>query len=431
MSILRTMTTGASGLRAHSEALGVTGDNIANVSTVGFKRSRANFEDVLGRSVAGATAIPMGGSGSRLAHVQQMWQQGALITTGAPTDLALSGDGLFIVSGNSDGVDGDFYTRAGQFTLDQTGFIVNPDGLRLQGYPAEDDGRLSAVVGDLQIEGGTVAAVPTANVALATNLDARAVPPAGGFNPADPANTSNFSTTSRVYDSLGTAHDVTIYFVNTAAGAWDWHALVDGGELTGGTAGTPTESASGTLAFDTAGALTAETTVASTWNFAGATPGQVIAFDFGTSIAEGGTGLGQTTQFSSVSSVAALTQDGSAAGQVSAIRIESDGVITGVFENGQSRTLGQVAVADFANTTGLARNGNNLWSETRDSGLPLVGAGGTGGRGLIVSGSLEASNVDLGSEFVDLIQFQRGFSANSKIITTADEMYQELVNIKR
>jgi len=431
MSILRTMTTGAAGLRAHSEALGVTGDNIANVSTVGFKRSRANFEDVLGRSVAGATAIPLGGSGSRLAHVQQMWQQGALITTGAPTDLALSGDGLFIVSGNSDGVDGDFYTRAGQFTLDQAGFIVNPDGLRLQGYPAEDDGRLSAVVGDLQVEGGTVAAVPTANVALATNLDARAVPPAGGFNPADPANTSNFSTTSRVYDSLGTAHDVTLYFVNTAAGAWDWHAMVDGGELTGGTAGTPTESASGTLAFNTAGALTAETTVASTWNFAGATPGQVIAFDFGTSIAEGGTGLGQTTQFSSVSSVAALTQDGSAAGQVSAIRIESDGVITGVFENGQSRTLGQVAVADFANTTGLARNGNNLWSETRDSGLPLVGAGGTGGRGLIVSGSLEASNVDLGSEFVDLIQYQRGFSANSKIITTADEMYQELVNIKR
>ena len=431
MSILRTMTTGAAGLRAHSEALGVTGDNIANVSTVGFKRSRANFEDVLGRSVAGATAIPLGGSGSRLAHVQQMWQQGALITTGAPTDLALSGDGLFIVSGNSDGVDGDFYTRAGQFTLDQAGFIVNPDGLRLQGYPAEDDGRLSAVVGDLQVEGGTVAAVPTANVALATNLDARAVPPAGGFNPADPANTSNFSTTSRVYDSLGTAHDVTLYFVNTAAGAWDWHALVDGGELTGGTAGTPTESASGTLAFNTAGALTAETTVASTWNFVGATPGQVIAFDFGTSIAEGGTGLGQTTQFSSVSSVAALTQDGSAAGQVSAIRIESDGVITGVFENGQTRTLGQVAVADFANTTGLARNGNNLWSETRDSGLPLVGAGGTGGRGLIVSGSLEASNVDLGSEFVDLIQYQRGFSANSKIITTADEMYQELVNIKR
>jgi len=425
------MTTGAAGLRAHSEALGVTGDNIANVSTVGFKRSRANFEDVLGRSVAGATAIPLGGSGSRLAHVQQMWQQGALITTGAPTDLALSGDGLFIVSGNSDGVDGDFYTRAGQFTLDQAGFIVNPDGLRLQGYPAEDDGRLSAVVGDLQGEGGTVAAVPTANVALATNLDARAVPPAGGFNPADPANTSNFSTTSRVYDSLGTAHDVTLYFVNTAAGAWDWHAVVDGGELIVGTAGTPTESASGTLAFNTAGALTAETTVASTWNFVGATPGQVIAFDFGTSIAEGGTGLGQTTQFSSVSSVAALTQDGSAAGQVSAIRIESDGVITGVFENGQTRTLGQVAVADFANTTGLARNGNNLWSETRDSGLPLVGAGGTGGRGLIVSGSLEASNVDLGSEFVDLIQYQRGFSANSKIITTADEMYQELVNIKR
>ena len=431
MSILRTMYTGSAGLRAHSEALGVTGDNIANANTVGFKRSRAVFEDALGRSIAGASAIATAGAGSRLAHVQQMWTQGALLTTDAPTDLAISGNGLFMVNGNVDGVDGRFYTRAGQFHLDSDGFLVNPDNLRLQGYQADSTGALSATVGDLQVGSGTIPAVPTANVLMTANLDANAVTPTLPWDPADPGGTSNYSTTTTVYDSLGAAHDMTVYFRKTGAGAWDWHAMVDGAEITGGTPGVPTEGASGSMTFTTDGALATSTTAASSWDFVGATPGQAIAFDFGTSIAAGGTGLTGSTQFATPSSVASLSQDGYAAGQVSAIAVEGDGTVTGIFGNGQRRTLGQVAVADFASVDGLGRAGHNLWTETQASGDPLVGAAGSGGRGSLVSGALEGSNVDLGSEFVDLIAYQRGFSATSKVITTADEMYQELVNLKR
>ncbi len=432
MSIIRSMTTGASGLRAHGEALGVVSDNIANVSTVGYKRSRAVFEDVLGRSVAGAQSIPMGGAGARVAHVEQMWAQGALLATGAPTDLAVSGDGFFVVRGNVEGVDGNFYTRAGQMHVDSDGYLVNPDGLHLQGYPADDRGVLAGSIGDLRVRPGAIPAAPTATVDVATNLDARTVT-RGPFDPLDPGGTSDFSTTVTVYDSLGAAHDVTVYFQRTGPGQWGWHAMVDGGEVTGGTPGTPFQGASGTLAFTTDGELDVETSAApGTWNFVGATAGQAIAFDFGTSITtDGGTGLDGATQFADDSSVSALRQDGFAAGEVAGIAVGQDGTITGVFTNGQRRTLGQVALATFESERGLARTGHNLWSATDASGEALVGAAASGRRGAIVSGALEGSNVDLASEFVDLIAYQRGFQASSRIITTADEMYQEVVALKR
>jgi flagellar hook protein FlgE len=266
---------------------------------------------------------------------------------------------------------------------------------------------------------------------MSVNLDSNApVPPA--WDPTDPAGTSSFSSPVTVYDSLGNAHEATIYYRNTGGNSWEWHAMVDGAELTGGTAGVPTEGASGTLTFTTNGELDTETTTASSWDFAGATAGQAIAFDFGDSLTtDGGTGLSGSTQYASPSTVTALTQDGFAAGSVAGISIAGDGNITGVFTNGQRRTLGQLAVADFASVEGLERTGQGMWTETQASGEPLYGAAGSGGRGAVVSGALEGSNVDLAREFVDLIAFQRGFSANSKIITTADEMYQELVSLKR
>lgn len=427
MSIIRSMTTGASGMRAEGEALTVVSDNIANVNTIGYKRSRAVFEDVLGRSVMGASALPTSGGGSRVSHIEQLWTQGALVTTGVPTDLAISGDGLFVVHGSSDGIDGQFYTRAGQFHVDQNGFVVNPDGLRLQGYQADDNGVIGATLGDLQVDGMTLPATPTGTVTLSANVDANATGTV--WDPAAPSGDAVASTT--VYDSLGQAHEATVYFINNGAGAWDWHAMVDGAEIAGGTPGTPFEGASGTLTFNTDGSLQATTTTASTWDFVGATAGQAIAFDFGTSIAAGGTGFGGTTQLAADSSVNVSRQDGFSGGTVAGIRIEADGTVTGVFASGQDRALGRVAVASFASSTGLARAGHNLWAESVSSGEALVGDAGAGGRGSIVSGSLETSNVDLGSEFVDLIAFQRGFSANSKIVTTADEMYQELVSLKR
>jgi flagellar hook protein FlgE len=208
--------------------------------------------------------------------------------------------------------------------------------------------------------------------------------------------------------------------------------MVDGGELTGGVAGTPTEVANGTLTFTTDGALDTETSAGSSWDFVDATPAQQIAFDFGTSITtDAGKGLDGTTQFASPNATVGLKQNGYAAGSVAGISIGQDGVITGVFSNGQQRALGQVVTADFANVNGLDRTGQGMWIATQASGEALIGAADTGGRGPVVAGTLEQANVDLGTEFVNLIAYQRGFQANARVITTSDDMYGELVNIKR
>ncbi|MFK7988923.1 MAG: flagellar hook protein FlgE [Sandaracinaceae bacterium] len=431
MSIMRSLNTAASGIRTHSEALSVVGDNLTNDNTVGFKRSRANFSDVLGRSIAGSSAAPQAGAGSKMGSIQQMWSQGALMTTDAPTDLALNGNGFFVVDGQVGGIEGQYYTRAGQFGIDQEGFLVSQEGLRLQGYPADDAGAVSGSLGDLEVEAGTLPATPTTAVDLAAQLDSdEVVGPA--FDPADPGNTSNFSSTVTTYDSLGNAHEVTVYYRKSGSNSWEWHAMADGAEITGGTPGTPFEGASGTLTFTTNGELDTETTTASSWDFVDATPGQAIAFDFGDAITtDGGTGLVGSSQHASPSDTVGISQDGFGAGSVAGISIAQDGTITGVFTNGQRRTLGQVAIADFSSVDGLERAGQGLWTETQASGEALVGAAGSGGRGSVTSGALEGSNVDLAREFVDLIAYQRGFSANSRIVTTADEMYSELVNLKR
>jgi flagellar hook protein FlgE len=428
MSILRSLTIGVSGLRANSEALSVTGDNIANVNTVGFKRARAVFSDVL---TAANGPVNHSQAGTRLAHVEQIWTQGAIVTTDSPTDLAISGEGLFVLAGTAQGLEGRFYTRAGQFHFDDTGTLVNLDGLRLQGYTAAGDGTMGTAIGDIQIEDRAVAGVPTTAIELGLNLDSEATVPAA-WDPTDPGSTSSFAHNVTTYDSLGASHELTVYYRKTGPGAWEWHAMADGGELTGGTAGVATEVASGTLAFTTNGALDQETNGPVSINWADATPGQVIAFNFGTSITgEAGTGLDGSTQFAQASANVKLQQNGYGAGTVSAVEIERDGMITGVFSNGQQRTLGQVVTAGFPDPSGLKGLSNNVWVETEDSGQALIGGADAGGRGEIVSASLEQSNVDLGTEFVNLIAYQRGFQANSRIITTSDEMYQELVNIKR
>jgi flagellar hook protein FlgE len=278
---------------------------------------------------------------------------------------------------------------------------------------------------------GTVPASPTTSVSISANLDSNeTVKPT--FDATNTAGTSNFSNNVTAYDSLGNAHEITVYYHKNASNSWDWHAMADGGELTGGVAGTPTEVASGSVTFTTAGALDTETTGSSSWDFVDATPAQAIDFDFGDSITtDGGTGLGGTTQFASPNATVGLTQNGYAAGSVAGISIGSDGVITGVFSNNQERVLGQVVTANFADVDGLQRAGNNLWIASQQSGEALIGGADTGGRGPIVAGALEQANVDLGTEFVNLIAYQRGFEANSKVITTSDDIYGELVNIKR
>ncbi|MCC6812216.1 MAG: flagellar hook protein FlgE [Deltaproteobacteria bacterium] len=431
MSISSSMNIGASGLSAHGDAIEITGDNIANANTIGFKGSRATFEDVMGQTVLGSGGQPARtGMGVRLGPVEKNFDQGSLQNTGAVTDLALDGSGFFVYAGTQGGVTGDFYSRAGQLHIAQDGTLQNPQGMRLQGHPVDAQGQLQASVGDLRVANTTLPPLATANATINANLDSGATVPAA-FSTADPYGTSSFSTSVTAYDSLGNARKIDVFFRNAGGGTYEWYALTDGSNVTGGTAGTPFQGANGTLTFNTSGALDTVTGNASTWNFLGATAGQALNFDFGDAIAAGGTGLAGSTQFAGASTVQKLEQDGYSAGTIRGISIGDDGVITGSFSNGQKRTIGQVVVATFPSDAGLDRLGSSMFGQTAASGAAMLGDPSTGARGRVVSGSLEQSNVDLGKEFVDLIALQRGFQANSKIVTTADEMLQETMQLKR
>jgi flagellar hook protein FlgE len=425
MSITNSLYIGISGLQAHGEAISVVGDNIANASTVGYKRNRAEFSDVLGGQLDSQRL----GGGVRLSGTQTMWDQGAVTQTGNPLDLAIRGGGMFVVKGNHGGQTAQYYTRDGRMHLDNQGFVVNQQGLRLQGFTIDPTGTRALAPSDLPLGAreSPPAATTTANMTL--NLDANAVTPPA-WDPLNPNTTSNYATSATVYDSLGAAHHVEVFFRSQGAGAWEYHAMVDGGELAGGVKGTLTEIGTGTLLFNSAGALQSQTT-AGTANFVNATPGQAIAFTFGDDIASGGTGLAGTTQFAGASAVNGLDIDGRAAGKLTDIVISDDGKIRGVFDNGDKIELAQVALADFANEQGLERAGDGLTVETAASGRPLIDVPGTGARGAVSAGAVEGSNVDLSNELVTLIAFQRAFQANAKTVTTADEMMQDINNLKR
>lgn len=418
--VLKALNTGVSGLRAEGEAIGVVGDNIANVNTVGFKAQRAIFQDILGRSILAGGASP--GAGVRVGKVQQLFTQGNLSNTGVSTDLALSGDGFFVVRGTVEGLTGSFFTRAGQFVIDKDGYLVNPSGLRVQGYAADSSGAFAASLSDLQAPTTAIAPRATEAAQVTANLDA-AEADSLGWDLTDPANSANFSTTMTVYDSLGAAHTMDIYFVKTGTGSWDYHVTVPGADV--GSPDPLVEIGSGNLAFDEYGALTSVTeNTAISADFVGAASGQAITVDFGT----GFTGV---TQFASPSNISSQSQDGYASGDFSGLVVDSQGVVTGLYTNGEKLPIGQLAIAKFRSNDGLGRAGNTLWIDTRESGEPVMGTAGSGGRGSVSSGAVELANVDLAEEFVGLIIHQRSFSANSRTITTADEMLQELMSIKR
>ncbi len=426
MSVFSGLSIGTTGLASSSVDLSVISDNIANSSTIGFKAGRAAFEDALAQSVIGGAGQV--GLGSRLQAVQKLMSQGALSTTGVATDLALQGAGYFVVSGSHNGQTGTFFTRAGQFTVDANGYLVNLDGLRVQGYSADATGAVSGAAGDLLVGTASAQPQPTGKITVKANLQADAAL-APAWDPTNPAGTSTFSTSVSVYDSLGTAHQTQVFFSKTAAG-WDWHAMTDGGGLTGGTAGQLTEVANGTLTFDTQGRLSA-VTQASSFDPLGAVNPQALSFDFGDPTGTGGTGLLGVTQFAAQSATTFVGQDGYGSGQLSSISIDSQGAISGIFTNGQTRTLGQVAVAGFSAPDQLDRVGGNLYAQSQASGQPVLGTAGSGGRASITSGALEQSNVDLADQFVKLIAAQRTFEANSKTITTADQLLSELIQMKR
>lgn len=426
MTISNSLYIGISGLLAHGDAIGIVGENIANTSTIGFKRARAVFSDLLGGEV-GTQRL---GGGVRLGGSQTMWDQGTIAQTGNGLDVAINGGGMFVVKGNHAGRAGQFYTRDGRFQLDNQGFVVDARGLKLQGFGIDSQGNTATTIGDLPLGARQSAPVPTTTAKMTLNLDANATATAA-FDPANPNTTSNYATSATVYDSLGKAHRVEVYFRASGGGNWEWHAMADGGELAGGTPGQLTEIATGSLTFDTAGKLATQTITSSSASFIGATPNQGVSFDFGDDLASGGTGLAGTTQFSGASAVASIEMNGHGFGNLTDIKIAEDGTIQGVFDNGDRIDLARIALADFASLEGLERAGDGLVSDTAASGPPLIDQAQTGARGSLVSGALESSNVDLGTELVTLIAYQRAFQANAKTVTTADEMMAEVANLKR
>ena len=433
MSLLRAMYTGQSGINAESEALGVVGDNIANASTIGFKEERASFEDMLGNAVQVAGPGTQAGAGVRLGSIEQMFTQGSLSTTGVSTDLALSGDGFFVVSGTQNGVTSDFYTRDGQFKLDAEGTLVNGQGMQVQGWTANADGTMKAGVGAITVPTSALAPSATTKITLAANLDSRADVQSAAFSTTDPTGTSTPPASSIVvYDSLGAAHTVDLYWCKTASDTWDYHAVIDGGDMANGTAGTPVEIGSGSLTFDPSGSLNnVATGTAISVDFKDAKPGQQITLSLGSGTSSGGGGLDGVTQFAASGATSGQSQDGWGSGALSGVSVDEQGVIQGQYSNGKKLALGQVAIAKFASNEGLGRAGSSLWVATEKSGQAVLGAASSGGRGAVSGGSLEQSTVDLAQQFVGLIAHQRSFQANSRTITTVSDMLQELVQLGR
>ena len=435
MSIVNMMSIGASGIAAEGQSLGITGDNIANVNTVGFKSQRAIFGDMLGR--AGGGSVSSGGAGVRAIGVQSLFSQGSLSTTGVSTDLAIEGDGFFVVKGVAGGVDGSYYSRAGQFRFDKEGYLATPQGLIAQGYKANATGGFDTNLSPLRMLQTAIPPKPTSLATIVGNLDATAVPPPA-FDPANSATTSNFASTTTVYDSLGKGHAVNVYFRKTATpGQWEYHSTVDGGDIAGGVAGTPALVASGTLNYTTAGALDSHSVnTPLVVNFLNAKPNQSIELNFGLPISaqagqKAGTGLEGMSSFAVASAISTQAQNGTSVGELQGVEVDSQGTMRGLYSNGQKLNIGIMALAKFPSNDGLSRLGNGVWAATEKSGEAAVGLPKTGGRGMLNAGSLEQSNVDLAQQFVDLISHQRAFQANSKTISTADDMLQEVVALKR
>jgi len=426
MGLMSSLYSGASGIDANTQDLNVVGDNIANGNTVGFKASRANFADALSQSLLGGAGQV--GQGVRLMTVQKIFTQGSLLNTGVATDLAIQGKGMLIVRGNHNGQEADFYTRAGQLTIDKDGYLVTAEGLRAQGYDADSAGAVSARVGDLRPGNQTSPPKATSKIEVTANLKADSPVIAEPWDPAKPGATSNFTTSTTVYDSLGAAHQVDIYFRKNADGAWEWHALTEGGGIDGGTSGQNTEIGAGTLTFDATGNIAeAGFTVTPGIEFRpkGATGPQPLTFDFGSRTQAG------ITQFPSDSVTSFMSLDGFPAGDLTSLQVDPEGKVIGIFTNGQSRTLGQVALADFPAEDQLQRVGSTLFARTFAAGEPATGKPTVGGFGAISSGSLEQSTVDISQEFIRMMTAQRGFQANSKTITTADQLLNELIQLKR
>ena len=428
MGVLSGLYTGVSGLTAQGEALGVIGDNIANANTTGFKHSRAEFQDIIAKSLKGILGGNQIGRGVKIGAVNPILTQGNVDSTDKATDLSIGGDGMFCLKGN----DGDSFTRDGSFHFDKDGFLVTNDNQRVQGFDADEKGHIVNKLGDVRFPRALTPAKATSTIRMDLNLDSR-IESKKVFKIDDPNTTSDYSTGIEMYDSQGNKHLLTMYFNKTADRQWEYHGLCDGKEVGGGVPGKYSEVIAGKLTFTTDGKLDTEAVTKSAYNFnGGALQNQQVKFDFGDSITtKKGKGLEGTKQYGKESDLVSWAQDGSAAGTINNISFSDEGILTALYSNGQAVDLSQIALAKFENPEALYKVGNNRFKEARDSGTASVGKANHAGRGKLQAKSLERSTVDLALEFVNLIQNQRGFQANAKTITTTDELLGEVINLKR
>lgn len=420
---------GLSGLNASAKALDTIGNNIANSNTVGYKAGSTQFTDVFAASLNGAGASPIG-LGTRVSTVVQQFTQGNISVTNNPLDIAINGGGFFQMD---DGLGGTLYSRNGQFQLDKDGFIVNAQGLQLKGImavngvvsPGSPNVPLRLFDPTQSLTGSPLAtgtSVAATGVQANINLDSRVAPPATSpFNYADPTS-YNQSTAVTTYDSLGNPHTYSMYFVKTAANAWDVYSTVT--NPTGASPAFSNLGLTGSLTFDTAGQLTSAPLTASLTaaqlGYAGGVNPMSFSLNFSGS-----------TQFGSPFAVNTLLQDGYAAGSLVGFKIGEDGTVLGNYTNGQTQVIGQAVLATFRNPQGLQPLGNSVWAQTPESGTSVLGTPGSSGQfGVFQSAAVEDANVDLTAELVDMITQQRVYQANAQSIKTQDSILQTLVNLR-
>ncbi len=429
MSIVNGLFAGRSGISSHGSAIAVVGDNISNSSTIGFKSSRAEFEDIIAGGQSTGKTI---GSGSSTSAVSTIFEQGTLEFTSRPLDLAIDGNGFFVVA---DGAQR-YYTRAGNFKVDAAGYIVDQNNYAVLGFPDGGSGALEPL--NIQAVSQDQTTILTRNVNIAGNLDASTPILAGGAAgiPAVPApgsalttttytdlsNASEFQTVVDVFDSLGAKHTLTTFFYHTGTNEWTARAYVDSGDVEAGgsPSGFPRQVGSVTMTFNGDGTINAASpdsfTVGFNWNNNSAAAGFDVTYQ-------------PFTQYAAASNILSITQDGQGVGAVTSVNIEQTGEIFALLDNGQATVIGSVGMVNFANPEGLSRVGKNLLQQSTASGEPIVGRASSGTFGSIVSGSLELSAVDIASEFVKVITLQRGFQASSRIITTIDQLLNEIIQL--
>jgi len=397
-----------SGLAAATTDLSVTANNVANSATTGFKQSRSEFAEIFAVSPQGVSSKQVG-QGVKVSSVAQQFTQGNINTTNNSLDLAISGQGFFVLSDAGAKV----YSRAGAFQVDNGGYVVNSQSQRLQVYPPTTTGDFNtSTATDLRLVTSESAPNATTKVETVFNLPADAKPPVNGtFDPAD-TTSYNKATSLTVYDSLGAAHTASMYFTNTGTNTWTSRLYVDGNAV--GTPQALTYSSTGALTSPSPGTLTFPTYTPAT----GAAPLN-MNFD-----------ISKSTQYGDGFTVNSVTQDGYTTGRLIGIDVDSTGIVQARFTNGRSLSLGQVAITSFSNPQGLQPLDSTSWAETYTSGQPLNGQAGNSGFGLVQSGSLESSNVDITAQLVNMITAQRNFQANAQMIKTEDSVTQTIINLR-